>query len=1299
MRKRLLAQILALCMVLSLLPVSVFAEDEEAGQIEQDGQAGQVEQDEQEDLPAAIGSAQAAFGEDVKNGTITAGSEFTVVVDDFRDSEGNPLSLDAIARIQVFAAVTENSYHPSAGKDILIATLVRGDFAEESGPVAVPISGGNQGFFTEADKYQIKVQVYTESGCFEADFSDGNSILTVTGGAPVGLVFTATSADLVIKEDGVLGKRDQAIPFIHIGVWDEYYNRTKVTENVTVTAAKFDNDTSGWTLGGTPTAVITPSADAVFEKLTVTSENGRAVKNAYIQFSAGNYGRIVAAPFSIPGAVAAAGSADFELRITDARDANYALLSGEKTVTVTDTTGDSNNVVFTGKAAFSNGAAAVTLDQFDASAYGERTLTVQIDDIYQNIPARITLKHQLTAAGLLKPGGEGADPAAVTGSDIAKTYDGTKSVPAALYQDWTVEFKNESNEAVTLKKGTDYRITSVEFAGKDAGTQAVTAVVQILNSADTKDYSLTGDGRITIPGASIAPKEITVKTAKAENKTYDGSTSAAVNVTFDGLAAGERLSADDYTVTANFDTKDAGRAKPVNYTIALNAEGTAKNYTLKTGEDVKLPEAKADITAVTLTPSVSFGIDNSGAAGGTLPTEIAAGTKLTTNVSVAGAVGSESPVLAYAWTVNGKAAAADEGTPNVYTVKEGDRNITVTVTLAAVDGAANAVNGNYVMASAAKTAAVGSVMIDAASLILPEGGKITKVYDGTTRAALPSGTKVVFKAGSTNLPENVRVNYTVKSVAYTSANAGTHSVTVTVELSGGNGSYVLNNGTFTFTDAAGVDITKASVPAPAKSLRVAVDAAQTITLRTDGAVSARIDDETKATVSVKDNVITVNGVATGSAKLTISAAAGENYNALADTEVAVTVTAKGTGSSGGSGGSSSGGNSSDNNSNNNWTSTDSSIYGGYTGGTVTVRSTAYIDNGSAVVSVGSGDAQSMVREAAQNNSSNVTVIAEIPAGQSAGTVRAELPASAVSDLYNRTNASLTVETPIASVVIPNASLYQLGSGSGSVSVVTTRNSANTVSVSVQRNGYSVSSLSSGMKVEIPVTSVAANSGVVAVQVNSNGSETVLPKSVVDGYDLTVLLDSGSATIRYRNNAKSFSDVSGTYWANDAIDFVSSHNLFIGTTNTTFGGYATMNRAMLVTVLHRLESTPGAGSYSFADVPYNSYYAQAASWASSHGIVQGDGSGFSGSRAVTREEMAVMLYRYVKTINGNQGEMSSYSNMAGANQVSGWASEAMRWAVGSGIIQGDNTGNLRPQSSATRAEVAQMLMNFVELITQ
>lgn len=250
-----------------------------------------------------------------------------------------------------------------------------------------------------------------------------------------------------------------------------------------------------------------------------------------------------------------------------------------------------------------------------------------------------------------------------------------------------------------------------------------------------------------------------------------------------------------------------------------------------------------------------------------------------------------------------------------------------------------------------------------------------------------------------------------------------------------------------------------------------------------------------------------------------------------------------------------------------------------------------------------------------------------------------------------------------------------------------------------QDGRTVGALPSGMKVEVPVRDMSRSSGAAAVLANPSGAGTVLPKSILkDNGNLAVLLDIGSAAISCQDNSKYFYDVNSGHWASDAIDFVSGHDLFQGTTSTTFDGSATMNRAMLVTVLHRLEGTPRAGVYSFTDVPAGSYYAQAAAWAASNGIVLGDGTGFGGGRAVTRQEIAVILYRYMQTINGSKGQMGSYYSMGGAGQVADWASDAMHWAVGSGIIQGDN-GNLKPRDSATRAEVAQMMVNFVKLITQ
>ena len=367
-----------------------------------------------------------------------------------------------------------------------------------------------------------------------------------------------------------------------------------------------------------------------------------------------------------------------------------------------------------------------------------------------------------------------------------------------------------------------------------------------------------------------------------------------------------------------------------------------------------------------------------------------------------------------------------------------------------------------------------------------------------------------------------------------------------------------------------------------------------------------------------------------------------------------------------------------------------------TGEDVTQTVTPDISEGTASATVDKETADKLVSDAVDNKSENVTVKVDVPADADVNEVKADIPASAVADLASKTNAALTVDTPVGNVTIPNKTLAQLGGTSGNVTVTAAVNEDNSVKVEVQANGSTVGALNGGMKVDLPVSQPTA--GTVAVLVDAEGNETILPKSAVDGSEVAVLLENGSATIKFVDNAQSFADTDN-HWAKNSIAFVSSRNLFQGMENSSFKADVPMNRAMLVTVLHRLESTPAASGGSFDDVPSDSYYATAAAWAAGKGIVTGDDSGFSGDRSVTREEMAVMLYRYVQTINGNKGTLGSYSGMGGANDVSGWASEAMRWAVGSGIIGGDNSGNLNPGSTATRGEVSQMLMNFVKLITK
>ncbi len=173
------------------------------------------------------------------------------------------------------------------------------------------------------------------------------------------------------------------------------------------------------------------------------------------------------------------------------------------------------------------------------------------------------------------------------------------------------------------------------------------------------------------------------------------------------------------------------------------------------------------------------------------------------------------------------------------------------------------------------------------------------------------------------------------------------------------------------------------------------------------------------------------------------------------------------------------------------------------------------------------------------------------------------------------------------------------------------------------------------------------------------------------------------------------------WAHDGIDYVISRGLFLGTSNTTFEPEATMTRAMLVTVLWRLEGSPASGADllgKFVDVESGSWYDSAVAWASSTGVTKGtDATHFSPYAEVTREEAVTFLHRFT-VFKGydyyNRTDLSSYSDVS---TLSDWSVDAFSWAVAGGMIFGSGSGayvKLDPRSSATRAQVAAMLKRFV-----
>lgn len=174
----------------------------------------------------------------------------------------------------------------------------------------------------------------------------------------------------------------------------------------------------------------------------------------------------------------------------------------------------------------------------------------------------------------------------------------------------------------------------------------------------------------------------------------------------------------------------------------------------------------------------------------------------------------------------------------------------------------------------------------------------------------------------------------------------------------------------------------------------------------------------------------------------------------------------------------------------------------------------------------------------------------------------------------------------------------------------------------------------------------------------------------------------------------FVDVLPEDWYYGAVSYAYENGLMTGVSEETFAPQTPLSRAMMVTMLHRLEGSPDAGSGSFSDVAAGSWYGGAVAWADSCGIVTGYGDGtFGPDDSITREQMAAVLYRYAGYKGYSLTETGDLSGFADASSVSAYAKDAVGWAVAGGLISGKGAGILDPAGTATRAEVAQILTNF------
>ena len=186
-------------------------------------------------------------------------------------------------------------------------------------------------------------------------------------------------------------------------------------------------------------------------------------------------------------------------------------------------------------------------------------------------------------------------------------------------------------------------------------------------------------------------------------------------------------------------------------------------------------------------------------------------------------------------------------------------------------------------------------------------------------------------------------------------------------------------------------------------------------------------------------------------------------------------------------------------------------------------------------------------------------------------------------------------------------------------------------------------------------------------------------------------------VQFAKAGELFDDVKKNDWFYDDVMFAVENGLFNGTGDNQFSPNASMNRAMLVTVLYRLEGEPKVtGSSAFDDVASGQWYTDAVIWATQNEIVNGYGNGkFGPTDSITREQMATILFRYAQFKKYNTSASNSLTGYRDFSNISVFSLKALKWANAEGLINGRTATTLAPQGTVTRAEVAAILHRFVE----
>ncbi len=376
-------------------------------------------------------------------------------------------------------------------------------------------------------------------------------------------------------------------------------------------------------------------------------------------------------------------------------------------------------------------------------------------------------------------------------------------------------------------------------------------------------------------------------------------------------------------------------------------------------------------------------------------------------------------------------------------------------------------------------------------------------------------------------------------------------------------------------------------------------------------------------------------------------------------------------------------------------------------------------NGKASASVDKADIDKILEKAEENGTTNIKIDAKTT--QSVTKSSVTIPAGSTSDMA-KAGMSLTVETSTGNFDIDNSTLKSIAAkGSGSVELLAEQldtvglSDANkelvgdhpVFDLSITVGSTKVTDFGDGtVKVSLPYTPADGEDtdNLTVYYIDADGNAVEMEGAYYEASSGCVIFETdhfSTFAVVYEAAVEDwtnpFTDVATDDWYYDAVAYAVSSGLFGGMTETTFGPDTAMTRAMLVTVLYRLDSEPGVtGDNPFDDVADGEWYTDAVIWASENKIVGGYGGGLFGTNdSVTREQLATILYNYADYKGYDVTAVEDFSAYTDADDISSWAYTALSWANAKGLITGVTEMTLEPSGSTTRAQVATIFMRLAE----